>query len=219
MRVKKWCFIITLTLTVASLIVYLCPLPALFERTYDIALAVFGSSLLACILSIIEYSDSRREDMNAFYREAEDCMALILKCTYYSDSDNPNLAAANWLRVFEHGIQRLKTCMDSLDFLFGNRTVRRRARAEIYEPLLHAYRFIGKRERYLRTNYQETKVKALKELNQEFFDVTMDPPDSAPVFPRATFEMIALKDKWANIKGSFTSFSNEINSRNNTDNF
>ena len=66
MREKKWLVYITGILTVLSLIVVLVISKNQCSKLYDIFLAVFGSSILGLIMSLIQYFSERRSAMEKF---------------------------------------------------------------------------------------------------------------------------------------------------------
>lgn len=50
---------------------------------YDIALALFGSSLLAFIIAFLEYFSQRKEKLSCFYNSAHDLSEELAKLFYY----------------------------------------------------------------------------------------------------------------------------------------
>ena len=88
MREPKWLTIITAICTVVSFFIILCFQNTNFQLIYDLALAVFGSALLGFIMSLIQYSASRRTAMESFWDKAGNVLSQLRKIKYL-DIDAP----------------------------------------------------------------------------------------------------------------------------------
>lgn len=81
MKAKKWLTIITAICSVCSLtIALLFKEYTNYNYIYDIALAVFGSSLLGFLMSLIEYFVQRRYSMEEFWYEARKALKQLRAC-------------------------------------------------------------------------------------------------------------------------------------------
>lgn len=55
MRTKRNSFYLSFSLSVVALCFYVVPFPALFPGANDVSLALFGSTALVCMISLVEY--------------------------------------------------------------------------------------------------------------------------------------------------------------------
>ena len=79
MRGKKWLVFITGLLTVLSIIVVLVISKNQCSKVYDISLAIFGSSILGLIMSLIEYFFEKRLAMEKFISSSTVYIDAFLK--------------------------------------------------------------------------------------------------------------------------------------------
>lgn len=129
MRDSKWLTIITACVSIASLIsVLLFYCIGNVTVGYDISLAIFGSSILGFIMSLIEYFAVKRKTMEIFYEKALVAISAIGKAKYFF-TDEPvglvvNCIAEEWSNKLlgkapihaskDKLIEAYKSCLDSI---------------------------------------------------------------------------------------------------------
>ncbi len=84
MRAKKWLSIITLICSFFSAILAVVFIKMPSNILYDFAMAIFGSSLLGFIMSIIEYNVERRSAMEYFWKQAGIVLSKLRKIKYFN---------------------------------------------------------------------------------------------------------------------------------------
>ena len=84
MTAKKWVTIVTLICTIIAVVLMPVFKYCFSEGNigYDIALAVFGSSLLGFIMSLVEYFSERKKAMEQFWIEAKRVLSQFRKAEY-----------------------------------------------------------------------------------------------------------------------------------------
>lgn len=88
MRGKKNLTIITFLCTASALLCAILTAKETGSIVYDIALAIFGSSLLGFVMSLTEYFVERRSAMECFWQEARKVLSKFRKVKYI-DIDAP----------------------------------------------------------------------------------------------------------------------------------
>ena len=79
MRAKRWVTLVTFSLTLVSIVLIIKFKNFECNVEYDIAMAIFGSSILGCIMSFVEYFSERNRAMEEFYQEAIRILAKFRK--------------------------------------------------------------------------------------------------------------------------------------------
>lgn len=79
MRAKRWVTLVTFSLTLVSIVLIIKFKNFECDVEYDIAMAIFGSSILGCIMSFVEYFSERKRAMEEFYQEAIRILAKFRK--------------------------------------------------------------------------------------------------------------------------------------------
>ena len=79
MRAKRWVTLVTFLLTLVSFVLIIKFKNFECDVEYDIAMAIFGSSILGCIMSFVEYFSERERAMGQFYQEAIRILAKFRK--------------------------------------------------------------------------------------------------------------------------------------------
>lgn len=79
MRAKRWVTLVTFSLTLVSIVLIIKFKNFECNVEYDIAMAIFGSSILGCIMSFVEYFSERKRAMEEFYQEAIRILAKFRK--------------------------------------------------------------------------------------------------------------------------------------------
>lgn len=79
MKAKRWVTLVTFLLTLVSFVLIIKFKNFECDVEYDIAMAIFGSSILGCIMSFTEYFSERERAMEQFYQEAIRTLAKFRK--------------------------------------------------------------------------------------------------------------------------------------------
>ena len=79
MRAKRWVTLVTFSLTLVSIVLIIKFKNFECNVEYDVAMAIFGSSILGCIMSFVEYFSERKRAMEEFYQEAIRILAKFRK--------------------------------------------------------------------------------------------------------------------------------------------
>ncbi|MCI9450063.1 MAG: hypothetical protein HFE30_07425 [Clostridiales bacterium] len=115
MKAKKWLSIITLGCSFISAILAILIGKSSNCIWYDFSMAVFGSALLGFIMSITEYSVTRRTAMEIFWQEAEKALKKLRKIKYFN-TDIPLEKILDCFAEEQHNkfVKELGSAADSL---------------------------------------------------------------------------------------------------------
>ena len=180
MRYPKWLVLITLIVTISCLamILVFSDIEKSTILLYDIPLAVFGSSLLGFIMSLIMYYSEKRKGLEQFY-----LVALEILNSFYllrphdptgSESELKKLLEL-YIKVSEIRIDNLRDAYGNLDFIVGNRKFRNNSCFSIYKTCSEIHKKLHCTCGYFKAFFEypsmmEIAVDQLNEFGKEWFE-------------------------------------------------
>ncbi len=147
------------------------------SKAYDLSLAVFGSSLVAFLISIVEYSSSKKLDMQLFYYEVMRIGNIMGKILYFDRgiSDIPK-AIESYLDFYNTDLSVLSIAYSKLDFIskrWHKETISRNIYHQIYDAKREISNDIMIFDLYKNGNFPETHcISLLENLNHRWFQMT-----------------------------------------------
>lgn len=133
-----------------SLISFVCTLCTHGKESvallYNISLAIFGSSLVSFVMSLIGYFANRRKAMELFSFEAKKVVLVIGNLVYFNPTkSNIDECIDKYLCFIETDLSSFSNAYGGLDFFF-NAKMRAPTAKSIYTPIIEAYKKVVQKD-------------------------------------------------------------------------